>query len=153
MTATIGETSLQTLLSTLTTTLHPSIFAFLTFSSLRPPAPTLLSDALMTFREAEGSTLITSLKSAQEHSITDYQFPCRMITCNVHSSLDAVGFMAVITSRLTQLGIGVNPVSAFYHDHLFVPVGSEDAVVKALEGIASEARAKVQKAANETAYL
>jgi uncharacterized protein len=50
-----------------------------------------------------------------------YQFASRLITLTVHSSLDAVGFLAAITVRLAEAGISVNAVSAFYHDHLFVP--------------------------------
>lgn len=44
-----------------------------------------------------------------------------MISLMAHSSLDAVGFLAAITAKLAAAGISVNPVSAFYHDHLFVP--------------------------------
>jgi hypothetical protein len=47
-------------------------------------------------------------------------FPCKKVTLGVHSSLDAVGFMAAITTRLAKISIGVNPVSGFYHDHLYV---------------------------------
>jgi len=65
-----------------------------------------------------------------------------MITCNVHSSLEAVGFMAVIATRLAELGMGVNPISGFYHDHLFVPAGREDAAMRALGELATEAKAK-----------
>jgi hypothetical protein len=39
----------------------------------------------------------------------------------VHSALTAVGFLAAITTRLAEAGISVNAVSAYYHDHLFVP--------------------------------
>ena len=47
-------------------------------------------------------------------------FPCRKVTLGVHSSLDAVGFMAAVTTWLAKINIGVNPVSGFYHDHLYV---------------------------------
>ena len=44
-----------------------------------------------------------------------------MITLDIHSSLEAVGFIARIANVLALHDMGVNPVSAFYHDHLFVP--------------------------------
>lgn len=62
-----------------------------------------------------------------------------MITCEVHSSLEAVGFMAAISKSLTERGIGANPVSGFYHDHLFVPEGKEVEALMALEELAKEA--------------
>lgn len=63
-----------------------------------------------------------------------------MITLNVQSSLDAVGFMAVIATRLAKCGMGVNPVSGFLHDHLFVPVGREEDAVRELTAFAEESR-------------
>ena len=63
-----------------------------------------------------------------------------MITLNVQSSLDAVGFMAVIATRLAKLGMGVNPVSGFLHDHLFVPGGRGEEAVEELERLAEESR-------------
>lgn len=95
----------------------------------------------MYFREKEGSTVITTLQSAEDNFLSDqiYTFPCRKITCEVHSSLEAVGFMAAITKRLTERGIGANPISGYYHDHLFVPVEKADEAVKALEMLAKEA--------------
>lgn len=69
----------------------------------------------------------------------DYFFPCRMITLNVTSSLEAVGFMAVIATELSKRGMGVNPVSGFYHDHLFVAVGNEVEAVEALTALAKDA--------------
>jgi hypothetical protein len=63
-----------------------------------------------------------------------YEFPCRMITLNIHSSLEAVGFMARIATELAKHGMGVNPVSGFFHDHLFVPDGREqDAMAVLME--------------------
>lgn len=94
----------------------------------------------MVFHETEGTTIITTLTLAEENHVFEYAFPCKMITCNVHSSLEAVGFMAAITEKLTKLGIGVNPVSGFFHDHLFVPVGRENEAIAALEGLAKQAK-------------
>ena len=52
-----------------------------------------------------------------------------MITLNIHSSLEAVGFLAAITARLAAAGMGVNPVAGYFHDHLFVPAErAEDAM-------------------------
>lgn len=50
--------------------------------------------------------------------------------------------MAAIAKKLTELGVGANPVSGFFHDHLFVPVGSENNAVAALEDMAREAKEK-----------
>ena len=55
-----------------------------------------------------------------------HQFPSCLITLTVHSSLEAIGFLAAITARLAEAGISVNAVSGFYHDHLFVPVQRAD---------------------------
>jgi hypothetical protein len=75
---------------------------------------------LMTFCEQEGITLVVRREEAERTGMR-YQFVCRLITLAVYSSLDAVGFLAAITARLAEAGISVNAVSAFHHDHLFVP--------------------------------
>jgi hypothetical protein len=75
---------------------------------------------VMSFLESEGMTLIVAEDEARAKELVG-TFACRMITLNVHSSLEAVGFLAAITHQLAQAGMGVNPASAFYHDHLFVP--------------------------------
>lgn len=52
--------------------------------------------------------------------------------------------MAVIATRLAGSGMGVNPVSGFWHDHLFVPVGREMEAVKVLAELAEEKRMEVE---------
>ena len=132
----IGETSLSLLLASLRLSIHPATFVFLTFPpSASQPPETLYQQ--MAFQEKEGSTIISTLESAKEHRL-DYTFTSRMITCELHSSLEAVGFMAALTKRLSERGIGANPVSGFYHDHLFVSAGDADRAVKLLEGMAKE---------------
>ena len=75
---------------------------------------------LSRFVEDEGSSFIVK-KTEAERADIDFTYPCRKITLHIHSSLEAVGFLAAITNALAAKGISVNPVSAFYHDHLFVP--------------------------------
>jgi len=92
---------------------------------------------LMTFREREGTTLIVTQQQAEDAGI-EHEFRCRMITLNIHSSLEAVGFLARITRRLARLQMGVNPVSGFYHDHLFVPLDRADDALAELQLMSAE---------------
>ena len=140
MTAPPGERGLGALLATLQTTLHPSTFVFTTFPPSSPPPAPLKDLAQLVFNEAEGTTLITTVQDAEIYGVKDYSFLCRMITCEVHSSLEAVGFMAVIATRLAQKGMAVNPVSGFFHDHLFVPLGRENQALECLEELVKENR-------------
>lgn len=135
-----GETSLDTLLATLTTKLHSTTYVFTTLKDASQLPP--LSDIQLLFREEEGITVITSLEIATARGM-EYFFPCKMITLNVTSSLEAVGFMAVIATRLKEKNMGVNPVSGFYHDHLFVPLGRENDAIEELKLLAEEKRNEV----------
>ena len=119
---------LSHLLGAMTPVLLPEIYVFLTVKQ-GGPLPEIKS--VMRFHEAEGVTLIAE-KADVEDAGLDYEFPCRMITLNIHSSLEAVGFLAVITTHLAKLGVGVNPVSGFFHDHLFIPADRAQDVMTAL---------------------
>ena len=96
------------------------------------------------FREPEGITLILE-KSAALAAGLETAFPSRMITLKVHSSLAAVGFLAVITEKLAAAGISVNAVSAYYHDHLFVPLEKADQAMSVLQGIMAAGKAGNQQ--------
>tara|TARA_R110002126_G_C10413755_1_gene496821 strand:+ start:252 stop:662 length:411 start_codon:yes stop_codon:yes gene_type:complete len=133
-----GETDLNTLLGTLVPKLNDGVFVFTTLS--QSDIPQGLSP-IMSFQEAEGTTLILLQSDAQSHNI-DYEFPSRMITLDIHSSLEAVGFMAVIATALAKEDMGVNPVSGFYHDHLFVPDGRQDDAMRILTELAKSAGKK-----------
>ena len=94
-------------------------------------------DPVMVFREREGVTLIVTEDAARAAGLDGF-FRCRMITLNIHSSLEAVGFLAAITARLAAAGMGVNPVSAFYHDHLFVPADRAEEAMELLRQLARD---------------
>lgn len=130
-----GETGLEALLRGMSARLAEGCLVFATLPDRRLP-PGLAP--LMTFEEAEGTTLILRREAAEAAGLA-YVFPCRMITLEVHSALDAVGFIARIATELTRHGIGANPVAGYFHDHLFVPEDRADAALAVLHRLAAEA--------------
>ena len=129
-----GEHDLVTLLLSLNAVLQPETYVFVSRPGQGIP-PDLVPR--MVFQEAEGTTFIV-LRDEAEALGWSYEFPCRMITLNIHSALDAVGFLARITTALATGGMGVNPVSGFYHDHLFVPEDRADDAMAILAQLAAE---------------
>ena len=90
---------------------------------------------LLTFKEKEGITIIIEKKTADKNSLP-YRNSWSWIVLTVHSDLLAVGFLARITNELAKAGISVNAVSAYYHDHLFVPTQKANEAMKLLEKLA-----------------
>ena len=113
-----GELNLEALLRNVKPEMREGIFVFCTIAQGEEISAAVRP--LLTFREQEGTTLVLRREEAENAGLS-YQFASRLITLTVHSSLDAVGFLAAVTARLAEAGISVNAVSAFYHDHLFVP--------------------------------
>ena len=131
-----GERNLAALLKNMKPEMHEDIFVFCSIpedkeipAALRP---------VHIFREREGTAFVIRREEAQTANLS-YQFASRLITLTVHSSLEAVGFLAAITGRLAEAGISVNAVSAFYHDHLFVPEHRADAALRHLQDMAKHA--------------
>ncbi len=124
-----GETNLDRLLAAMSAELVEGVFVFVTVDAV----PEGLTPR-MVFQEAEGTTLILQKTQAEQAGLP-YEFPSRMITLNIHSSLDAVGFMARIATALAAEGMGVNPVAGFYHDHLFVPEDRASDAMAALRAL------------------
>lgn len=119
----------------MTPCLVDGVYVYCTFSDFRLPAGV---EPVCTFRETEGLTAIISKPEADAVALPSV-FPCRLITLTVHSSLDAVGFLACISARLALAGIACNAVAAYHHDHLFVPEARAEETVRILCGLASEA--------------
>jgi len=127
-----GERDFGALLKYMRPDLRPGIFVFCTIPA-NEGIPSALNP-LLTFREQEGTTLVI-LREEAEAAGQGYAFPSRLITLMVHSALDAVGFLAAITARLAEAGISVNAVSAFHHDHLFVPVDRAEEAMAVLQEV------------------
>jgi uncharacterized protein len=110
-----GERDLQKLLSEMRPVQQPGEYVFCTISGNLPAG----IDALCLFREREGWTLIVRRDEADWHGLA-YEGSWAWIEITIHSSLEAVGFMAALARALADAGISCNAVSAYYHDHVFV---------------------------------
>ncbi len=131
-----GETNLQSLLVNMQPDLLEGEFVF---CSVSPKVfEQLRIHPIGYLREAEGITLIVERRFADDEGL-DYEFISRMITLKIHSGLEAVGFLAAITTKIAGAGISVNTISAFYHDHLFVPTDRVNAVMQLLDELRNDA--------------
>ena len=117
-----GETNLDTLLKHMKPMVQDGEYVFCVVSKSELDQ---LQNPLMVFIEHEGTTVIVTKDVAEQNNL-DYRSSWGLITLSVHSALDAVGFLASITTHLAKSKISVNAVSAFYHDHLFVPYEKVD---------------------------
>ena len=122
-----GETDLNRLLKSIQPILHPEEYIFCTLSE-RDFSDSHLTPVCM-FRESAGITLILSRQQADAVALS-YTSIFSMITLSIHSSLEAVGFLA-------KHNISVNPVSAYYHDYLFVPTDRAAEAIVLLEGFSN----------------
>ena len=92
----------------------------------------LLNEAMASFRESEGLSLLLPLRTAQVNAL-HYDGVFHGITLKVHSSLHAVGLTAAVASCLARGGISANVIAASCHDHVFVPAGDSDRALRALK--------------------
>jgi len=128
------ESGLARLLASIDPQLHPGVFVFCAVGADEVPAGLR---PLMVFHEGEGPTLVLPVGDAEAAGLTG-EFPCRWITLGVISELSAVGFLASVTAGLAGAGISANAVSAFHHDHLFVPAGEAERAVEVIRALQAE---------------
>jgi len=129
-----GERDLTALLKGMKPEMMDGTFVFCTLAP-GVSIPAAISP-MLTFREREGTTLVVRREEAEAAGLP-HTFASRLITLTAHSALDAVGFLAAITARLAEAGISVNAVSAFHHDHLFVPVDRADEAMAVLQAMSA----------------
>ncbi len=127
-----GITELETLLSSMQPILSDGEFVFCTLPGEGADYPSL--NPIATFRESEGLTLVLPKAVAIDSGLS-FEGVFRQITLSVHSSLDAVGLTAAVSSRLASVGISANVMAAYYHDHIFVPTEKAALALSALKSM------------------
>ena len=130
-----GELNLEQLLKSMQPVLQNGEYIFCSIDSQDHRCAAL--NPIGSFQEQEGLTLILPREEADAAGIF-YASTFAMITLSVHSSLESVGFLATITSVLAQQEISVNPISAYYHDHLFVPIDRVNEAMSLLQTLAAQ---------------
>lgn len=119
-----GESDLSRLLEGLEPRLHPERYAFAATTD-----SALAGGQFALVREDEGLTSIRPEPDGQ----------WARISLEIHSSLEAVGLTAVMSSRLAEKGISANIVAGRLHDHLFVPWNRREEALAVLLGLNSGA--------------
>lgn len=128
----VGETDLQRLLAGLAPELASRPRAIRSQAAdASVPAATI-----MLFREDEGVTTVVEVDESPDGSCDEPLWA--QITLRIHSSLEAVGMMAAIANALAARDIPCNAVSAYYHDHLFVPWSRRDDAIAALQALTGD---------------
>lgn len=113
-----GIIGMKELIKSLTPRMQEDDFAFCTVPGSTGDYVAL--DPFAVVREEEGLTLILPVSVAEREQFR-VEGTFRKITLAVHSSLEAVGLTAAISSKLATNGIPANVVAGYYHDHVFVP--------------------------------
>ena len=113
--------------------LFPGTFVFCSLSDGAGDGA-LLAQALASFREEEGLSLLLPLEVAQARGLATDQ-PMRRITLQVYSSLSGVGLTAAVATALAEAGIPCNMIAATHHDHAFVPADRAEQALAILQDL------------------
>lgn len=130
-----GERDLQTLQRSIQPILHPSTFVYGSLAADRLP---LDVRPFCIVRESEGLTVVLADEDAARLGMSRSR-QWRLITLTIHSSLEAVGLIALVSRVLAERNIACNVVSGYYHDHLLVPCDRADDAMAALADLAAAA--------------
>lgn len=118
------------MLATLEVDQRPETYAYVNFSD----RPDDLGMAAAVIEEPEGTTVIVPVDAAVERGWR-IEFEVAWLTLRVHSSLEAVGLTAAISTALATSGIPANILAGTFHDHLLVPVPRATDAVEVLKAL------------------
>lgn len=129
-----GITDINVLLKKMKPVLDKMDYVFSTKECFKINEDIIALDPIATFLESEGMTIVVKKMTADKHCLS-YDAIFNKITLEVHSSLEAVGLTAAISTALASKNISANVVAGYYHDHIFVPKEKADLSVEILEGL------------------
>lgn len=132
-----GETSLATMLETLTVSVRDEWYVVVTLAP-SDAVPPLGNGIAALIEEAEGPTVVASVQRATAEGWPQ-DFIAAWLTIDVHSALEAVGLTAAFSRQLGRAGIPCNVIAGFHHDHILVPHDKSDAAVEVIEALAQPA--------------
>ncbi len=112
---------LDELLATLAPQLDDVTFVYALVPSDSNVRREVADAAIARVEEREGTTLVLPIDVAVHHGLR-HEFPCRRLTLQVHSDLEAVGLTAAVATALAAEGVPANVLAGFHHDHILVPV-------------------------------
>ncbi|CAI8869652.1 Acetyltransferase [Pseudomonas sp. IT-196MI5] len=130
-----GETSLATLLRSMSPQLNAGDYVFCTLRDGKLPTDL---EIVGSFREQEGLTVILERTHAEKAGLS-FDYIAAWITLNVHSALEAVGLTAAFATALGNACISCNVIAGYYHDHLFVGQADADRALQVLRDLAANA--------------
>jgi hypothetical protein len=93
-----------------------------------------VSEVSLVVKEDEWSSLRNGFEKYQEEG------PYRLITFDIVLDLSIVGFMAVVSRRLADVGVSIYALSTYLRDHILVKEGDCGKAVEALRSLIAESR-------------
>ena len=130
-----GVKNISELLSSMQPELVDESFVFCTVTGKLAQYSDL--EPIATFIESEGLTLVLTKDRANKAGL-HYEGVFRQITLTVHSSLEAVGLTAAVSTKLASKGISANVIAAYYHDHIFVAHDKAEQALLALKELSNK---------------
>lgn len=124
-----GETDLGRILEAIEVTRREGVFVFATI----PPGhqlPDLPLAAMVA--EEQGTTIVLNRDIAVGAGV-EFDFEAAWLTVSTHTSLEAVGVTASVSTALAVKGIPCNVLAGFHHDHLLVPFQMAAEAMSAVE--------------------